>query len=228
MTSKAAIVERLGETAVLLPSLIGDALTANDQIKLRLSLLQEAAVHAQAPQRDARHFGPDKGAVGLAGFVLDTFVAGARLLGPGKLLIPGVRALLAGVANDLATMLAPLQAAGDEAARSLAARVETLTSQIPEAADDQLDVRVIDELTSANRAERDTVHLLVMDLHKALNRLVAAPLDVLRYRFLRPSSSTLGAGQLFPPEFVQVKIKEAKQLLRLLQSEPSHSSDQSE
>jgi hypothetical protein len=55
----------------------------------------------------------------------------------------------------------------------LAARVETLTSQIPEAADDQLDLRIIDELTSANRAERDTVHLLVMDLHKALNRLVA-------------------------------------------------------
>ena len=29
------------------------------------------------------------------------------------------------------------------------------------------------------------------------------------------------ARQLFPPEFVQAKIKEAKQLLRLLQSEPS-------
>ena len=27
--------------------------------------------------------------------------------------------------------------------------------------------------------------------------------------------------QLFPPEFVQAKIKEAKQLLRLLQSDPS-------
>jgi hypothetical protein len=44
VTSKTAIVERLGERAVLLPSLIGDALTANDRIKLRLSLLQEAAL----------------------------------------------------------------------------------------------------------------------------------------------------------------------------------------
>jgi hypothetical protein len=41
VTSKAAIVERLGEKAVLLPSLIGEALAANDRIKLRLSLLQE-------------------------------------------------------------------------------------------------------------------------------------------------------------------------------------------
>ena len=67
MTSKAEIVERLGERAVLLPSLIGDALTANDLIKLRLSLLQEAALHAQAPQHHQHHFGPDKGGAGLAG-----------------------------------------------------------------------------------------------------------------------------------------------------------------
>ena len=33
VTSKAAIVERLGEKAVLLPSLVGDALAANDRIK---------------------------------------------------------------------------------------------------------------------------------------------------------------------------------------------------
>jgi hypothetical protein len=56
MTTKMDMVERLGETAVLLPSLIGDALTANDRIKLRLSLLQEAASHAQAPSREPRSF----------------------------------------------------------------------------------------------------------------------------------------------------------------------------
>ena len=173
MTSKAAIVERLGEKAVLLPSLIGEALAANDWIKLRLSLLQEVALHAQAPQYEAHHFGQDKGIAGLGELAPDAFVAGARLLGPSKLLVPGVGALLAGVADDLATMLAPLQAAGDEAAQPLRARVETLTNQIPEAVDDQLELRVIDELTSANHAERDSVHLLVMDLHKALNRLVA-------------------------------------------------------
>jgi hypothetical protein len=173
MTSKAAIVERLGEKAVLLPSLIGEALAANDRIKVRLSLLQDAALHAQAPQHEAHHFGRDKGSAGLGELDPGAFVAGARLLGPGKLLIPGVRMLLAGVADGLATMLAPLQVAGDEAARPLGARAETLSNQIPEAADDQLDICVIDELTSANRAERDTVHLLVMDLHKALNRLVA-------------------------------------------------------
>ena len=171
MTSKAAIVERLGEEAVLLPSLIGDALAANDRIKLRLSLLQEAALRALTPNRQPRQQGASS-STGLE-LVPDGFVASARLLGPGKLLIAGVRRLLAGIAEDLATMLAPVEAAGNEADRSLAARVETLTNRLPDARDDELDLNAIDELASANRAERDSVHLLVMDLHKAINRLVA-------------------------------------------------------
>ena len=172
MTSKTAIVERLGENAVLLPSLIGDALAANDRIKLCLSLLQEAASQAQMPDHKARQFEADTQA-GLEHLAPDAFVAGARLLGPGRLLMPGVRALLAGLAGDLAAMLAPLQAADNEADRPFGARVAAVTKLIPAAEDDQLDVHTIDELTSANRGERDSVHLLVMDLHKALNRLVA-------------------------------------------------------
>jgi len=54
MTARSEIIERLGETTVLLPSLIGEALAANDRIKLRLTLLQEAAAQAQTPPRD-RH-----------------------------------------------------------------------------------------------------------------------------------------------------------------------------
>ena len=41
------------------------------------------------------------------------------------------------------------------------------------AEDDQLDLTDIDALASADRTDRDSVHLLVMDLHKALNRLAA-------------------------------------------------------
>ena len=50
------------------------------------------------------------------------------------------------------------------------------------------------------------------------------PYDVLRAQvpFLTALQFNTGwARQLFPPEFVQAKIKEAKRLLRLLQSEPS-------
>jgi hypothetical protein len=48
MTAKVGIVKRLGEQAVLLPSLIAEALNANDRIKVRMTMLQEAAAHAMS------------------------------------------------------------------------------------------------------------------------------------------------------------------------------------
>jgi hypothetical protein len=170
---KAEVVERLGEKAVLLPSLIGDALAANDRIKLRLSLLQEAASQAQAPSREPRLFHVERRAAHLDAPWLDSLVAGARALGPTRLFIPGATKLLAGMTADLSSMLAPLQAADSEASRPFVARAEALTRSLPAADGDQLDLRVIDDLASATRGDRDSTHILVMDIHKALNRLAA-------------------------------------------------------
>jgi hypothetical protein len=156
VTSKTAIVKRLSENAVLLPSLIGDALAANDRIKLSLSLLQEAALQAQMPDRKARHFEADTQATRLEHLTPDSCVDGARLLGPGRLLIPGVRVLLASLAGDLAAMFAPLQAADNQADRSFVARVEAVTKSIPAAEDDQLDLHTIDELPRGRDCGRNS------------------------------------------------------------------------
>ena len=173
MTTKTEVVERLGEKAVLLPSLIGDALAANDRIKLRLSLLQEATAQAQTPNRAPRLFRAERQAAGLAAPEFDSLVAGARALGPTRFFMPGANELLAGVGTDLSAMLAPLQVADDEASGSFVTRAEALTKSLPAAEGDQLDLRDVDDLASAGRAGRDSVHGLVMDLHKALNRLAA-------------------------------------------------------
>jgi hypothetical protein len=173
MTAKIGIIERLGEKAVLLPSLIGEALAANDRIKLRLSLLQEAALQAETPKRAARQFAVEQRAAGLGESSLDALVAGARRVGTARLFVPGVGPLLAGIGDDLAAMLAPLQAAQEAASRPLAERAAALKEAIPAAEGDQIDLGEIDRLTSASRGERDSVHLLVMDLHKAINRLAA-------------------------------------------------------
>ncbi|RJF87489.1 hypothetical protein D3874_11060 [Oleomonas cavernae] len=173
MTVKIDIIERLGERAILLPTLIGEALGANDRIKLRLSLLQEAARHAQAPDRAARGFDVECRAAGLGQAALDGLVAEARLLGPGRLFAPGIGALLAGLASDVEAMLAPLEAADAAAAQPLAERAQGLAQSIPAAEGDQLDLREIEQLAVATRDGRDSLHLLVMDLHKAINRLAA-------------------------------------------------------
>jgi uncharacterized protein Yka (UPF0111/DUF47 family) len=173
MTTKTEVVERLGEKAVLLPSLIGDALAANDRIKLRLSLLQEAAVQAQTPSREPRSFRVERQAAHLDAPGFDSVVAGARALGPKRLCIPGASKLVAGMTTDLSAMLAPLQAADSEASRPFVGRTEALARSLPAAEDDQLELTDIDSLASAGRTDRDSVHLLVLDLHKALNRLAA-------------------------------------------------------
>ena len=173
MTPKTDILERLGEKAILLPSLIGTALAANDRIKLRLSLLQEASLQAQSPSREHRGFVAELRAAGLQDQALEDLVSGARLVGAERLFVPGVASLLGGMQEDLAEMLAPLQAADTETARGLAARAETLKASMPSADGDQLDLRAIDALASVSRGSRDSVHLLVMDVHKALNRLAA-------------------------------------------------------
>ena len=169
---KTEIVARLGEKAVLLPSLIGDALAANDRLKLRLSLLQEAALQAQTPGRAARPLSAERHAAGLGEAAFDGLVTGARIVGPGHLFIPGSGILLAGMSPDLAAMLAPLEAANAATAQPFVARAAAMQQSMPKAEGDQIETRDIDALASASADEtRDSVHLLVMDLHKALNRL---------------------------------------------------------
>ena len=174
MTVKAKVVEQLGEQAVLLPALIGDALAANDRIKLRLSLLQEAAAQARSPTREPRLFRAERQAARLDAPGFDSLVAGARALGPTRLFVPGAGGLLAGMSTDLSAMLAPLELADREAGRPLAIRAESLLKSLPAAEDDQLDLADIDHLAAAGQSGRDGIHGLVMDLHKALNRLAAA------------------------------------------------------
>lgn len=166
MTSKVEIVEHLGENAVLLPRLLGAALAANDRIKLRLGLLQEALARLQHPFPAAACRLPDE--PGLA-----DLVAGARWVGADRLYLPSVHLLLASLKDDVAAMLMPLAASGADKSQAFRARAEAVCKEIPAADDDQLEKRLIGELTAANRDTRDSLHLLVMDMHKALIQLTA-------------------------------------------------------
>jgi uncharacterized protein Yka (UPF0111/DUF47 family) len=173
VTTKTGIVAQLGEQAVLLPGLIGKALAANDRIKLRLSLLQDAGAQVQEPGRAARPFGAGLREAGLGDEVTETCIADARLVGAGRLYLPGALALVAGLKADLTAMLAPLQAADAAAAAPFAARLEALAPQLAVGVEDQIGLDEVSALATASRGGADSVHLLVMDMHKALNRLAA-------------------------------------------------------
>lgn len=171
MTAKVEIVRRLGEQSVLLPTLIAEALNANDRVKLRMTLLQEAA--SAAAGRPAHSFEEERRAAGLSDSQFDHIIAGARAVGPERLAIPGVTALLGGVSRDVAAMLTPIEAIEPETAKSLQSRFDALQPGLAKRKDDIVDRDEISRLTSARRESKDSLHLLVMDAHKAINRIAA-------------------------------------------------------
>ncbi len=171
MTAKVEIIKLLGEQAVLLPSLIAEALNANDRIKVRLTMLQEAAAHASSVGSAAPTLQVERRASGLSDPQFDRAITGARLLDGDRIAIPGVAGLLAGIPVDMATMLAPVEAVDPESGKSLRARLVELQKRIPSAPDGALGRDEIRRMTSARRGQEDSLHLLVMDAHKALNQI---------------------------------------------------------
>ncbi|MDI4665655.1 hypothetical protein K9U40_15180 [Xanthobacter autotrophicus] len=170
---KTQIVEELGEGGLLLPRLIEDALHANDSAKLRMTALQEAAAHARDPVRPARTLAAEARAAGVGADDLDAVIAGARALEGGGCLVPGAGRLAAGILDDIDLMTAPLEAARSAGAPAFRARLAALRGDLPRMDGDVVDDGALAAVTSARRGGADSAHLLVMDLHKALNQLTA-------------------------------------------------------
>jgi uncharacterized protein Yka (UPF0111/DUF47 family) len=171
--TKTGIMERLGEAAVLLPGLIGEALAANDRAKLRLTLLQEAAARAAEPGRPTRTFEAERRAAGLTAPGLDQLIAGAAPLSADRFCAPGAAALMGGLNQDLAAMLAPVEAAKAPEAVALAQRLAAFGDLSRLAEGGTMAQADIGRLTAARADGPDSVHRLIMDLHRAINRLAA-------------------------------------------------------
>jgi hypothetical protein len=174
MVAKVEIVERLGERAVLLPGLIEAGLSANDRVKIRLTLLQESSAQARRPNRPAASLERELRGVGLDDPAFSAMVSGARAIDDATFLAPGGEALAAGLAADLATMLRPIEVAEAKGAGALKARVAAALAALPDFKGDRIAHAQVADVASVRRGERDSLHLLVMDLHRALNEVAAA------------------------------------------------------
>lgn len=172
MTTKSGIIERLGEAELLVPDLIAAGLAANDRAKLRLTMLQEAVGFAEKPGGLPRDFGAERRAAGLDEAGLDMTVGGARALDADRFAVPAAGQLVSGLYEDLDLMLKPLPTSRDK--EQFTARLAALREAAPRIAADIVARSDIAALSHARRGGADSVHLLVMDLHKALNGLAAA------------------------------------------------------
>jgi hypothetical protein len=172
MMEKSRIVEVLGEEGLRLPALLNEALAANDRAKYLFTVLQVAQGHADRPGSAAPELRAEREAAGLVAAGFDEVAANATKIGAGRYFMPGVDRLCARLHAEVAAMLAPLQASGAEAA-PFQERLESLAAAPWCDVDDQIDRDQIAALTSGGQEGRDSIHRLVMDMHKALNGLQA-------------------------------------------------------
>ena len=176
MVAKSRILDSLGEKALLLPQSVTAALLANDRVKYYLTLLQAAALQAASPAEQPPDLTAERVASGEPDASLDGVPARSERRETGELYIPEISRIHHRILDAVARMLRPIEAAAEDggAAPEYAARLRRLTASAPRFDGDCVPPGFMTSLTSVDRSAGDSIHLLVMDLHKALNRVQAA------------------------------------------------------
>jgi hypothetical protein len=174
MVEKARIVKSLGEAKLALPGLVNIGLAANDRAKYLFTLLQSAKSRADHPAAAFSTLSAERIQSGIDDASLDE-VVGASAAVAGAYRVPAAGRIVEQAYRDVALMLEPIASAGDEEgaqeAAAFAARFEQLSAARPRPADHVISGAAIDAMISGRRDQGDSLHLLVMDMHKALNLL---------------------------------------------------------
>lgn len=173
MTDKTRIIDALGEPKLLLPALLNEALAANDRAKFYFTVLQMAQARAEDPQQPLPELSAERAAAGVSEDGFDKLPAHAEKLDTGRYALPQAGSLCRALREELATMLEPLRTASTESAPDFSARLAVLDAQPWFEDDDTITAAQIARLVSGNREAGDSAHLVVMDMHKALNALQA-------------------------------------------------------
>jgi len=167
---KSQILEELGQTDLLLPALVAEGLSANDRAKTRLSVLQAAARHARDPQGAGFDLAEECRRVDVDPVAMERLVNGASLKDDDQVIAPGLKDLSAAILDDVGTMAHAVRA-GDVAHGDAAGRRLDRIKAGAALSSDAMALARVAELTGLGSS--DSLHRLVMDLHKDLNRLLA-------------------------------------------------------
>jgi uncharacterized protein Yka (UPF0111/DUF47 family) len=171
---KSQIIEQLGRTDILLPSRIAEALAANDCIKVRMSALQAAAHHARQPDHPVSDLQVECRAAGISPAEIAALINGAHVVGEGRIAAPNIAKLTKDILDDVAAMIRAVTAGDPPAGEAMSARLSAIqTSGLLEASN-EIEIFRIAKLTGVAENDDDSLHRLVMDLHKVLNRLAAS------------------------------------------------------
>ncbi|SDC94828.1 phosphate transport regulator [Paraburkholderia lycopersici] len=167
---KTEALTAMGQHGLLLPARIKAALAANDRLKVYLSVLQCAVTHAGQPENDFLRLDAELAAAGVDLPWLRDMPSSAQLL-DGDVVLQECERLVAALAQDLQIMCKPLDATGpgDDALRERAERWQTWFASFR---GQRLTPTQVNKFVSGDRtADGDSLHVLVMDLHRRINQL---------------------------------------------------------
>ena len=169
---KSRIVEELGQAEILLPGLVAGGMRANDRAKARLSALQAAAGHARDPHGAFSDLAAECRSAGVDAIAVKSLIAAARSTEDGAIDAPGLGKLGEDLSSDVDAMIAAVSAGDEERGRVAQDRLAAIKAN-SRLGMQQITQAEIAELTAVPSAGADSLHRLIMDLHKDLNRLAA-------------------------------------------------------
>lgn len=184
---KAQIIEGLGKADILLPSLVAEGLAANDRVKVHLSALQAMTEQACRPGPaagdPARHASPQSSresslaaefsAAGLDPSAAAGVMSGARQAADGRITAPRLAELGRDILAEVEAMIRAVERAAPDRGREAASRLEaTGARERLTSAGGGIRPQDVSELTAV-RDGGDSLHRLIMDLHRDLNSLAA-------------------------------------------------------
>ena len=200
MAYKSQIITDLGENELLIPRLVDQALSANDRVKYFFSLVQMAKEHAEDRDNDIGYSNlrNERLAYAIDNGIFDKVIQATVKIDSNKYHIPELKLVLDSILQCIEQMIAPLDTASaniklheDEKSANrkndrrtttittqnveypynYRARLEELKKQIFPVENDVISGKHIEIITSGQREVGDSLHLLVMNLHKDLNTL---------------------------------------------------------
>ncbi len=170
---KTRIIKELGQTDVVLPALVVEGLAANNRIKVRMSALQAAAAQARNPARPPQDLTADCRAAGIDPSRVEQLVSRAKAAADGRITAPNLAELGKDMLADIDAMTHAVEAGAPAEGEAAANRLSALRTKDRLGSLSDIGPDEIVKLAGVSEANGDSLHRVVMDLHKTLNRLAA-------------------------------------------------------
>jgi uncharacterized protein Yka (UPF0111/DUF47 family) len=169
---KASIVNELGESQLLLPAYIEQALEANNQVKYLFTLLQEARHFSDHPENGPADLRTERIVAGITDSRFDAIIPNSQSTTEGKYYIPHISEIHEQIISALNKMLSPVRIGLKENEfKEFEQRLKNLQALTPDFIGDEVNSDYIIMATHGLHNSTDSMHLLVMDLHKLINKL---------------------------------------------------------